>query len=94
MLTESSTMAAVIPKGRTVYDDNLGDIRMDSVGFNDPQPMDLNEFHQRLINIDDDMGADEFEALKFLCRDHMAGLYEDIYDEYHLLVYRHVYDQN
>ncbi|XP_052235568.1 caspase-8-like [Dreissena polymorpha] len=52
------------------------EIQTDTLGNNDDgsvPALTSGEFHQRLININDEMGSDDIEALKFLCRDYLPA---------------------
>jgi len=53
--------------------DEDDDVHTDSIGQHEVSPMALEDFHQHLIDIDDELCSDELEALKFLCRDYIAG---------------------
>lgn len=50
-------------------DDDTEDVQCDSFRYDIPPMLDL---HQALIDIDEELGEEEIEALKFLCRDHIS----------------------
>jgi len=52
------------------------DIQADSLGRNDDGSVPLmstSDLHQMLVAIDDEIGGEELQALKFMCRDYISG---------------------
>jgi hypothetical protein len=57
-------------------DEDTEDVQCDSLRLfsQEPSITVITDLHQRLIDIDEEVGDDELEGLKFLCRDHIPGM--------------------
>ncbi|XP_060560660.1 caspase-8-like [Ruditapes philippinarum] len=71
--------ATVLPNLESLHtedppgDEDTEDVQCDSLRLfsQEPSITAITDLHQRLIDIDEEVGDDELEGLKFLCRDHI-----------------------